>query len=425
MRLSFTVGGAEITCTVAGETLSHKQSRRFDGARVAELGREALAVLTRGNKARKLSQENLADLRHVGEALFRELVPEAAQGELRRGAGPLTLELDEALVAVPWELLHDGECFLCRRWDVGRQVATAQPRRGLVARSVGTPVRILVLVSDPRGDLAEVQAEGEAISAELDKHTAVRARVVHSPKSEFVQRYLKDYDLVHFAGHADYVPGAPAEGGWHIADGKLSAREVAQLGGGRPMPILVFSNACQSGHTEPWRADDPRAVYGLANAFLLAGVRHYVGTQWEVVDGQSASFAAAFYAELVTGAQIGSAVRRAREAVVQAGGEGELAWASYVLYGDPEFRPLARAESGGRVPIPSAKQLDARASAPWKRPRTREPAPDEPALRGAAAEPAIEAARPAPARPWLVPAIVGLLIGVAAAVAVALALLHR
>ncbi len=417
MRLSFSVADDQLLCTVAEETLSQKLMRPFDRARVAALSREMLQVLTRGNRARKLTDNNLVDLRHVGEELLRLLVPVEVQDELRRGSGPLLLELDEALVAVPWELLHDGEKFLCRRYDVGRSVATRQPRRGSVARSVGTPVRILVLLADPRGDLAEVHAEGEAISSELDRHTAVRARVVAAPRVDFARRSLKDYDVVHFAGHADYVAGAPSEGGWHLTDGKLSAAEIAALGGGRPMPILVFSNACQSGHTEPWTADDAGSVYGLANAFLLAGVRHYVGTQWEVVDGQSATFAAAFYAELVTGAAIGSAVRRAREAVVAQGGEGELAWASYVLYGDPAFAPLKRAEARA-LAIPSAKQLDARASAPWKRPRPRELAQQAVTTRGAARPAAPPTTGPVTVtKRWLLAGAIGVLLGVFAALA--------
>lgn len=426
MRLAFSITGDRLTCTVAGDTLSHKQSLPFDGERVAELGREALAILTRGNKARKLTASNLADLRHVGEELLRALVPPEAQEELRRGSGPLTLELDEALVAVPWELLHDGERFLCRRWDIGRQVATQLPRRGTVARSVGTPVRILVLLSDTRGDLQGVHAEGEAIGAELDKHQAVRARVTSAPTAEFVRRHLKDFDVVHFAGHADHDAGAPAEGGWQLDGGKLTAGEIAGLGGGRPMPILVFSNACQSGHTEPWTADSASSVYGLPSAFLIAGVRHYLGTQWEVVDGQSATFAAAFYAELVAGASIGAAVRRAREAVVAAGGEGDLAWASYVLYGDPSFAPLKRDEARA-LRIPSAKQLDARSSAPWKRPRVREST--SLATRGARQAGALVAPRERPSktgalpsRKWLWAALGGMAVGVIAALLAALVL---
>ena len=425
MRLTFAVAGGQIVCTVAGETLSQKRSLPFDPAHAAALGRETLAILTRGNRARRLTESNLADLRHVGEELLRALVPPDVQEELRRGSGPLLLELDEALVAVPWELLHDGEMFLCRRFDVGRSVASPQARRGMPARSVGLPVRVLVLLADPRGDLVEVRAEGEAIAAELDKHTAVRTRISSSATVEFARRYLKDYDVVHFAGHADYDATAPQEGGWHLDGGKLTAGEIAGLGGGRPMPILVFSNACQSGQTEPWSAaaaDSPARVYGLANAFLLVGVRHYIGTQWEVVDGQSATFAAAFYAELVTGASIGASVRRAREATVASGGEGDLGWASYVLYGDPAFAPLQRGEASA-LRIPTGKQLDARSSAPWKRPRQRDSSsPNLGGANSARGPRALDAAAPRSHSAWIWAGAIGALVGLLTALAVALLL---
>jgi hypothetical protein len=53
--------------------------------------------------------------------------------------------------------------------------------------------------------------------------------------------------------------------------------------------------------------------------------------------------------------------------VVKASGEQALAWASYVLYGDPEARPLKR-EGREKLSIPTVAKIAARASAPWKRP---------------------------------------------------------
>ena len=212
-----------------------------------------------------------------------------------------------------------------------------------------------------------MRAEGEAIIDELEKHATVKARLSTAPDRAFALRYLKDYDVVHFAGHADYVAAEPGKSGWTLADGKLAADEIVTLGGGRPMPMIVFGNACQSGHTAAWDGDTT-AVFGLANAFLTAGVRHYIGTQWEVVDGQSALFAGEFYRHLTDGKAIGAAVRHARAAVVERAGETALAWASYVLYGDPDVRPLHRPEHKGKLSIPSGLKIAARASAPWKRP---------------------------------------------------------
>jgi CHAT domain-containing protein len=370
MRLSLAVADATLQVTFAGDTLAHQVAVPYDAAATAATARAIVAVLGRGNRARTLTGQNLDDLRHHGETLWRTLIPPAIQRELARG-DTLTLELDEALVAVPWELMFDGAQFLCRRLSIGRQVTTRQPRRGDERRAVGTPIRVLIMATDPRGDLPAVRAEGDAIVAELERHPTVHARLATAPDRAFALRYFKDYDVVHFAGHADWVADKPGDSGWLLADGKLTADELAKLGGGRPMPMIVFGNACQSGHTEAWtgpQSGQTDQVFGLANALLTAGVRHYIGTQWEVVDGQSAQFAAALYRELADGKAIGAAVRQARGAVVAIAGETALAWASYVLYGDPEARPLQRAEARIKLSIPSAARIAARASAPWKRP---------------------------------------------------------
>ena len=376
MRLSFELGalGADGTrplrVRLGSATLTDEHVLPVDEEKLARLARGVVGVLARGNRARSLAEDALSELRFLGDELHRTLIPAAIEPELRRGGGPLLLDLDEAMVPVPFELLFDGEQFLCRRFALGRAVRSTVPRRGHERRTLGMPPRALVIASDPRADLAEVQVEADAIVDALEKEH-VRARLAGAMGREALRRELKDFDLVHFAGHADFLVEDPSASGWHLADGKLTAADIAALAGGRPMPLVVFSNACESGRTGAWTDDlargDARRAYGLAGAFLYAGVRHYVGTQWEVIDGHSATFATSFYQNLASGQSIGAAVRHARDAVVAAGGEGALAWASYVLYGDPADRPLRRGEARN-LSMPSAKELAARESAPWKRP---------------------------------------------------------
>ncbi len=375
MRLSFEPGAGPsgeklLRVRLGAATVTDEHSLPFDEARVERLSHQLVGVLHRGNRARALAEDALAELRFLGDELHRALIPQSLERELQRGSGPLLLDLDETLVAVPFELLHDGKEFLCRRYALGRSVRSSVPRRGQERRSLGMPPRALIISSDPRGDLPEVHAESDAIVEALERER-VRARVLGECTREALRRELKDFDIVHFAGHADFIQSDPSASGWHLSDGKLTAADVADLGGGRPMPLVIFSNACESGRTGEWTDADAsgeaRRAYGLAGAFLYAGVRHYVGTQWEVVDGHSATFATAFYQNLGSGQSIGAAVRNARHTVIHAGGENALAWASYVLYGDPADRPLRRADPR-RLSMPSAKELAMRESAPWKRP---------------------------------------------------------
>lgn len=172
----------------------------------------------------------------------------------------------------------------------------------------------------------------------------------------FVKKILRDYDIVHYAGHAVYHAENPAESGWLLRDGTLSAGAVAAMGGSRPMPALVFANACQSSRTD---GSDHSAGYGdqingLASAFLLAGVRHYIGSLGDVRDEAGGVFAQGFYGALAEGKGVGMALRQARLASIDRFGEAQLNWASYMLYGAPHFEFSSSGKS--LLPYDSARE---------------------------------------------------------------------
>lgn len=91
-------------------------------------------------------------------------------------------------------------------------------------------------------------------------------------------------------------------------------------------------------------------IFGLADAFLLSGVKHYVGTFWELVDEPSSHFAKLFYTSIARGEGVGTAIRNSREALIGNGGEKALAWANYMLYGDLS-RELGDPEKGDALRV--------------------------------------------------------------------------
>lgn len=378
MRLDFHVVGQRLVNTVEIGAVSHKRAVDFDRHRLGALSDELRAVLGRANRADP-SRENLEQLRRLGERLCNQVVhPETLQ-RLPESGGRIHLHVDEQLVAIPWELIHDGEDFWCRRFSMGRSVSTPQRAAASSRRPppVG-PLRMLVICSDPRGDIPSVSLEGESLVERLDAGSTVDADLLVDPDVETVRRRLKEYDIVHFAGHAEHDRDHPEASGWRFADGLLTAADVMQLAGGRPMPTLVFSNACRSGETEAWDAERPAGsappVFGLLNAFLLAGVRIYVGTQWEIVDAQGAELALAFYAALGRGGDAGTAMRVARRELVAAQGAESLSWASYALYGDPGF---AVGQAAGYRGQDAARisQIEPKHAVPFKRRKGAETGP--------------------------------------------------
>jgi len=329
---------------LAGEesTLRHYEEIQVSMASVEQRCRELVETLNKTNRRGLVSREVLVKLREIGQVLHDELLTFDVKRALRETrAEYLRLSLDDQLVHIPWELLSDGKRFLCQRFNMGRLVKTRQNFSANNARSMGRPLKMLV-IADPKGDLKGAYKEGTRIRDDMDSHSEWINATLRSDdiRPESIMEKMRNFDLVHFAGHADYNPENPEESGWRLSDGCLTTKDILRIGESSVMPALIFSNACQSARTEAWSLGERFEVeiFGLANAFLLAGVKHYVGTFWEILDKPSGLFARAFYRHLLDGDPVGGAIRNARSDLIHEYGEENIVWASYLLYGDPAFR---------------------------------------------------------------------------------------
>jgi len=300
---------------------------------------EMVETLNRANRKGKLTRGVLIKLREVGQVFYDEFFTVSVKRKFKETrAKYLSLNLDDHLVHIPWELLHDGQQFLCQRFNMGRLVRTKQTILGGRSRALARPLKMLIL-ADPEGDLRAAYKEGTQIRDHMDHHKDLVNVAMRSGNitPEFIREKIRNFDLVHFAGHADYDPENPEQSGWRLTRGSLTAQDIIKMAGTATMPTLIFSNACQSARTEEWslKGNFQDEIFGLANGFLLAGVKHYVGTFWEILDEPSSRFALEFYNRLLTGSTAGEAIRLSRQALIKDYGEETIVWASYLLYGDP------------------------------------------------------------------------------------------
>ncbi|MGA6926581.1 MAG: CHAT domain-containing protein, partial [Desulfosarcina sp.] len=309
---------------------------------VTRCSRQMLAMLDQANRNGHLSPNLLQSLKETGQLLRDELLTTRLKEKLNTSdAHYLTISLDEQLVHIPWELLHDGRQFLCQRFAVGRLVQTRQKFPGVHANQNQGPLRMLIL-ADLDGSLPSARREGTQIRDFIESLSSgvqvmMRSANVGSP---YVRTTIRRYDWVHFAGHADYGDDSIQKKGWRLSKGWFTAEDVNRMAGTGAMPTLVFANACQSARTDAWSLDHTRQrqFFGLVNAFLAAGTQHYLGTSWEIPDEPGRFFALTFYRRLAEGATVGRAVVDARKKLIEAYGEEQVIWASYVLYGDPAHR---------------------------------------------------------------------------------------
>jgi CHAT domain-containing protein/class 3 adenylate cyclase len=330
----------------AGEvsTVRHYEEIPVPIDRVGRRCREMVETLNNVNRKGRLTHEVLIKLRENGQVLRDDLFTHDVKKIIKETqADHLILNLDDQLVNVPWELLHDGQKFLCQRFSMGRLVKTRQNIIDSRTRSLARPFKMLIL-ADPKGDLKGAYKEGIQIRDFMERYKDFLNVSFKSDNitTDFIKEKIRNFDLVHFAGHAEYNPKNSGKSGWRLSDGLFKAWEITKLAGTATMPALIFSNACQSARTEKWhiKAHFQDEIFGLANAFILAGVKHYVGTFWEILDEPSSRFALECYKQALSGVTVGEAIRQARLSLIQEYGEETIVWASYLLYGDPTFNYL-------------------------------------------------------------------------------------
>ncbi len=366
MTLQVLVQGADsirVTPFKEGSALEStvKTSRTcpFNSALVADRAREILGLLARANAG---AEGLLDELLTSARAIWVDLLPAFLKEKLAEAVGGnLLLHLDRPLLGIPWELLHDGDEFLGRRFRIGRLVTMDGGGGAALQRSMRAPLSVLV-VADPSGDLPAAREEAVELGEILEDAPAFGSvtMLMGNVSTRAFRDALARHDVLHYAGHAE-TRGPSSY--LRLADGEMSTDLLEQLRGRVDFPGLVFLNACGSaedtvrlsqaarpaaagaGASAPGAPGafgaagaDAGAAAGLASCFLMCGARHVVGTLWEVRDEVARQFAGAFYRSLGRGDSIGEAMAAGRDRALERWGLPSLLWTAHLLYGDPTWR---------------------------------------------------------------------------------------
>jgi CHAT domain-containing protein len=280
------------------------------------------------------------------ELISREIKESLQKTTLRN----LEMKLDINLMHIPWEWLFDGEQFLCEHFNMGRQIQAKLDRKSgaYYALPIKPPLNMLI-ITDPTEDLAMAQREGEEIKEVLGSNGKVMKCEIHSGDqvdTDFVRKYLRDYHLVHYAGHVIHEDNHPEKSAWLLSDGRLSGCDIEKMAGGqRAMPPLVFCNACKSAVTSQ------RVHFlneGLVESFLKAGVQNYIGTFCITSDEYGLYMGKEFYYHLMIGHTVAESLRKARVSFQEKYGQESLSWLNYVFYGDPALYLIEPAQKDSK-----------------------------------------------------------------------------
>jgi tetratricopeptide (TPR) repeat protein len=302
----------------------------------------------------------------VGRALYGLLFDEAGRERLRQALAPGDRALlhlcagDDDLLALPWELLHDGDAFLVRdgRLDLVRTTPDGVAEAALLRPPEG-PFRLVVNVSAPVGV--------PGLSYEDESYRLALALTERCPMTVAELGTLDDLAAtaarvgptgVHFSGH-----GGPGLLVFEDDDGEASEVPVAELAerlrrempNGRLPPFFYL--ACCHGND----GDDGGAELSAARLHR-AGVAQVVGYSGPIADVLSTRAEVALYGALAAGHATRHAVRAARNALLRWDGEAfPFAWSQLVLYHRGPDHPLGTAVAAGRqAESPPRRTFDGR-----------------------------------------------------------------
>jgi CHAT domain-containing protein len=347
-------GGAWLIATAKGQ---EKVYRLPDRAQLAAIVPVFTGLLQRADGLDALSAARLYDellapaIRDLPSGIQKlVVVPDGPLHNLPFDA--LRMGRDGPPVATRFEIAVVPSATLWRHWRTspkrtatGKALAFADPNIG-PSRAPNAVERNAALERGlSSGRLPYARRESGALVRYLgDVDALLGAR---ASERALKDRDLDQYDLVHFAVHAIADEARPERSavllapGGRTEDGLLQSREIQTL---NLRGKTVVLSACQ---TASGTVLSGEGVLSLARSFFEAGAQAVIGSRWPIRDEDAAWLFEAFYARLGQGASLSEALKDAKTLAIQ-GGRPSAAWASLVLLGDGNVRPIP----GGR-PLPA------------------------------------------------------------------------
>jgi tetratricopeptide (TPR) repeat protein len=286
----------------------------------------------------------------------------------------LAQEAATALLALPWELLHNGDGFLFQGARPSRVRRRLPNKRDRAVPAVAPPIRVLLITARPEdaacGYLDHRASALPLVAATEELGDVLRLTLLHPATYPALEAELaraqqagKPYHVVHFDGHGVYDRRVGL-GGLCFEDPsdshQLTGRRHQTVFTNQLGPLLnnyriplVLLEACQSAQAEA-------GAESVASDLLQRGVASVVAMSHSVLVETARRFVAAFYAELAKGQRVGQAMLAGQRALHsdrrrgQRYGIGELKlddWFVPVLYQEKDDPQLFTA-----TPAPQTKE---------------------------------------------------------------------
>lgn len=314
-------------------------------SRVWVISREGVAVATLQPQAEiekvidDYRRESLARFDGItsprGTALFETLVRPAlahARGErfIVIPDGRLNdINLEAAVVSSPRPHYWIEDATISYAPSLQFLASTAAPRtlRG---------AHLLVVGNVPAHEgfplLARAETEMKSVARHFDPRQRMLLDGADATRAAYLRADLRNTSFIHFATHSTASVASPLESSVILAgDRMLTGHDIA---GTKLNAELVTVSSCSSAGRRSYAGE---GLVGLAWAFLRAGAKRVVASQWDVSDSATSMLMDTMYGELASGHDPAVALRTAKLELLHSKNayERPFYWAPFILYGAP------------------------------------------------------------------------------------------
>jgi len=271
----------------------------------------------------------------IGQSLYRLYINDDVRSTLSSLLSynkdvRLIVESEERDAMLPWEIMHNGEDFISLSTAFARTSAytNSESSDDLLLRIKG----LLVIASDPLGDLEFVKREAKAVTSAVEGIGSIHTELLtgaDASKEKVIEAISSSrYQIIHYCGHSVFNRKNPRLSYLLFLNRrKLFVDEISRLCTENDIQ-LTFLNSCESAKG----ALPPSHMLGLLHAFVRAGTPSVVGMMWRIGDKGAFIFASSFYKMLAQGVHPTEAIRRARLKLGQYTDWRDPSWICPVLY---------------------------------------------------------------------------------------------
>ena len=293
-----------------------------------------------------------SELRRLGADLFGQCFPEPIRTYLARSpAAHLSLQIQESLLRVPWELAFDGEFFLAEKFLVSRQVLSRrQHPLPHEMRAASDEMRILLI-----GNTAAAPGSGPYCHS-LARHIADATGGVTPTIAavedgrQFILDLIPEHDVVHYIGPISGADAPQGDTTWWDGTESVTLRDLVRL---RQTPQLIV---CENVPATDHRAASFSGAHAFAGAACCSQFNVLLGMWPGFPANDNIEYMRQVYACLRQGAGLAESVRTPRAAPTRLRPTTSFSGLGAVFYGDP-LRTVVTGPAAGSHQVDNRRQV--------------------------------------------------------------------